>query len=513
MAPVPKALASRLGGRLPSFILLAAILPLAFCWEDVDECTLLQTSTRTASSVASSVLGSPRKTASDREVDAAAAHSGDLGEGVVEGPSGGGPEVKVRTFHFLSDLAKHLMPKRLVLLSQAQSKPEIDFDALPVTAMILILFIFAFVVALFIVLLQCAFGTGGGAAVDKQTYPLKHMQPNDVQHPPPYPLKHAQPNDLQHMPPTACAGSTPTHGQSVQFGMLQAAHVPSALVAALPPPLPTYEFPPQGRALARSTSPAREVQTREVFGARSMSPPRTAPAPAAAPLIPMVQPVFRGGPDLSASMPAAHSPGRPPRMPMSQSMPPQVFAPPSPPPADNLEFALPSLKGGTAGAEQLQCRVLDAARNPCFLAVLGAPSDRNVEFIALSEYGGDRRPVGLCELWLPREQECSGPRCSILAPGGVPFATIEQEPLHGIAGHQSFVASADEGGHMLLRIQGRSGSRSHRVESNERVMAAIVEPGFDKDGVEYYWLKAAPGTDAGLCVLALLALDRLQHYV
>lgn len=490
MASVPKTFRERLRLGVPIVFLFAAFSsPALGSEEDVDECTLLQTSKRTATGTVAGVLGAARKALPAREADAG---------GDVE-------NMKLGIVRAFLDLAARLVPKRLLLLSQAGRSG--NTDALPAATLLLVFFVVVLVVALCVLLLQ-ALGTGD-CDVDERNYPPKHTRLHDAQ-----------------KPLSVSAAGVPARGQSVQYGMLQTPHVPPALVASLPSDGP----PTNGRTAARSLSPLRVAQRWDV---RGTSPPRSVPAVPSVPSMPMVQPLFRGNPpptDLSASLPVA-APCRPPRMPTSQSMPPQVYlAPPAHPQvpmpqivaadlhegaadaASDLEFGLPSLKNGTAGGEQVQYRVLDGGRNPRFLAVLGAPTDRQVEFIALSEWGADRNPVGLCELWLPRDQECSGPRCSILAPGGVPFATIEEEPFQGIAGHRSFVVSADDGGHMLLKIQGRAGSRSHRIESTERVMAAIVEPGFDEEGIEYYWLRAAPGTDAGLCVLALLALDRIQHY-
>lgn len=169
------------------------------------------------------------------------------------------------------------------------------------------------------------------------------------------------------------------------------------------------------------------------------------------------------------------------------------------PDGSQVLFQVPSLLGQSLGEHQ----ITDRAGEP----ILGLRLERqspDMEMGALFDWKTGR-PLGIWELRL------SDLSCRIIRADGSPYAQLEEEAPGALGAHRAFRVTA--AGVMRLRAQGRVHERSLTVASYaasvDRVMAAVVEPGSGGRGTDFYWLRIAPGVDAGLVALALSALDRM----
>lgn len=169
------------------------------------------------------------------------------------------------------------------------------------------------------------------------------------------------------------------------------------------------------------------------------------------------------------------------------------------PDGSQVLFQVPSLLGQSLGEH----RITDRAGEP----ILGLRLERqspDVEMGALFDWRTGR-PLGNWELGL------SDRFCRLIRADGSPYAQVEEEAPGALGAHRAFRVTT--AGVLRLRVQGRVHERSLTVASYaanvDRVMAAVVEPGSGGRGSDFYWLRIAPGVDAGLVALALSALDRV----
>jgi len=174
-------------------------------------------------------------------------------------------------------------------------------------------------------------------------------------------------------------------------------------------------------------------------------------------------------------------------------------------------LALPSLLSASNGANYREYKIADEQGRPILGVVVDRTQDAGnpgmSERIALVDLEG-RRPHGYCEL--RRAAGHGAPQATILSADlGEQFFLGEAPNPRGL--RALLVCSAAEHGarRMVVQVHGEQG-RGASVSSPERFCAAMVEgPGFEREGGEYYKIKIGPSVDAGLVILALLALDRL----
>merc|ERR1719223_1310772 len=177
----------------------------------------------------------------------------------------------------------------------------------------------------------------------------------------------------------------------------------------------------------------------------------------------------------------------------------------------DVRLALPSLLNADRKAPYHEYKIADEQGQPLLGVVVGRTQDAGnpgmSERIALVDWEG-RRPHGYCEIRSAARH--GAPQATILS------ADLSEQFLLGEAPNPRglralLVCSAAEHGarRMVVQVHGEQG-RGASVSSPDRFCAAMVEgPGFEREGGEYYKIKIGPSVDAGLAILALLALDRL----
>lgn len=157
------------------------------------------------------------------------------------------------------------------------------------------------------------------------------------------------------------------------------------------------------------------------------------------------------------------------------------------------------------GAQMFESCVLDASGKPHLSITLDCPTSagRPLERLLLADCATGR-PLASCL--------CAASPSRILSADGSTHAlVIEQTESAAATGGRSFTVTSPAGG-QLLEVHGREGGQSFVFRSPGRSAAALAEPGFEKDGREFYWLRVAAGVDTATVVLTLLCIDRLHAY-
>lgn len=138
--------------------------------------------------------------------------------------------------------------------------------------------------------------------------------------------------------------------------------------------------------------------------------------------------------------------------------------------------------------------------------------------------------LGFCELEVPRAGSgaANAPKCNIYRPTGDLFATLEEETVGVVSsilasssaaagrafGTKCYMLTAAES-KTRFWIQGNFAERNLVVvsETDNQKPIITVESGeqlqFKKEGGDYYRLRVQPKVDAGVVIMALLAIDRL----
>lgn len=181
------------------------------------------------------------------------------------------------------------------------------------------------------------------------------------------------------------------------------------------------------------------------------------------------------------------------------------------PEAGEVVFALPSLLNADRKAPYHEYKIADEQGRPLLGVVVDRTPDAGnpgmSERIALVDWEG-RKPHGYCEI--RRAAGHGAPQATILsADVGEQFFLGEAPNPHGLRALLICSAAAHGARRMVIQVHSEQG-RGASVSSPDRFCAAMVEgPGFAREGGEYYTVKIGPSIDAGLVILALLALDRL----
>lgn len=204
-------------------------------------------------------------------------------------------------------------------------------------------------------------------------------------------------------------------------------------------------------------------------------------------------------------------------------------------------IALPSLQDCSPGSSQCERLIVNKKGAPIVRVVLTRMADSVPEGGAGGSFGAPgqilerisliaaqrQNALGFCELQVPQSSSSGAQRqlkCCIYRPTGDLFAAVEEEPVGMVSSLLKTDSTAMPGARtyrvmtaatgLRMWIQGSIANRNLTVKELDKEEPVIrVDAGeeleFKTEANDYYRIRVQPKADAGVIIMALLAIDRL----